>query len=311
VSHSSVRTMKSKPLVTIIINNYNYAKFVGEAIESALAQTYDRVEVVVVDDGSTDASRGVIARYGDRIVAVMKENGGQASAFNAGFAASTGEIICFLDSDDLFLPAKVSEVADRFDRNPEIGWCFDPVQEFDSRSGERRAPSAITSTGKWDARAMTAAGKQPFVRTATSGLSFRTETLARILPMPEIIRITSDNYIKHVALGLKEGWMLSQALSLQRIHGDNAYTKRVEGKERLVGRTQLLTGLCLHERSSELRRLGRNVFCRGLGMLWANGGVDADCTRLVESFLPTLSLPERSKVLMRASYWGARGVIWH
>src|ERR1700757_584817 len=67
---------------TVVINNYNYGQFLGTAIESALGQTYANTEVVVVDDGSTDDSREIIASYGDRVRAVLKSNGGQASAFN-------------------------------------------------------------------------------------------------------------------------------------------------------------------------------------------------------------------------------------
>src|SRR6516165_1862808 len=91
---------------TIIINNYNYGRFLAAAIESALNQTYVNTEIVVVDDGSTDDSRQVIVGYGDRVRPVLKANGGQASAFNAGFAASTGDVICMLDADDLFYPNK-------------------------------------------------------------------------------------------------------------------------------------------------------------------------------------------------------------
>ena len=78
------------PLVSIIVNNYNYERFVAQAIESALQQTYSPVEVIVVDDGSVDHSREIIQGYGGRIQPVLKENGGQASALNAGFAASRG-----------------------------------------------------------------------------------------------------------------------------------------------------------------------------------------------------------------------------
>src|SRR5271165_4872444 len=97
-------------LATILINNYNYGRFLRQAIDSALNQTYPNVEVVVVDDGSTDESRSIIDSYGDRISSVLKENGGQASAFNTGFAASRGEIICMLDADDFFYPDKVERV---------------------------------------------------------------------------------------------------------------------------------------------------------------------------------------------------------
>ena len=85
--------MESKPIVSIIINNYNYDRFLAEAIDSALNQTYPHVEIIVVDDGSTDNSRNIIADYGNRIVPVLKSNGGQACSFNEGFKASQGEII--------------------------------------------------------------------------------------------------------------------------------------------------------------------------------------------------------------------------
>src|SRR5687768_9956304 len=85
--------------VSIVINNFNYGEFLGEAIESALQQTYAPVEVIVVDDGSTDSSRQVISDFSS-VIPVLKSNGGQGSAMNAGFRVSTGAIICFLDSDD-------------------------------------------------------------------------------------------------------------------------------------------------------------------------------------------------------------------
>ncbi len=106
------------PPVSILINNYNYGRFLPCAIDSVLGQTYGNIEVIVVDDGSTDNSREVIRRYGDRIIPVLKANGGQASAFNAGFRNSHGEIICFLDSDDFYLPAKVERMVNLFQQNP-------------------------------------------------------------------------------------------------------------------------------------------------------------------------------------------------
>src|SRR5579871_1853260 len=104
------------PLVSILINNYNYDRFLSNAIDSALAQTYPNVEVLVVDDGSTDNSRRIISEYGDRIIAILKENGGQASSFNAGVSAAGGDILCFLDADDFFYPEKVARVVKAFDQ---------------------------------------------------------------------------------------------------------------------------------------------------------------------------------------------------
>ncbi len=106
--------MAGIPLVSIIINNYNYGRFLAEAIDSALIQTHSRIEVIVVDDGSTDDSRAIIAGYGNRINTILKENGGQTSALNAGFAVSHGDLVCFLDSDDRLLPTAIEEAVRLF-----------------------------------------------------------------------------------------------------------------------------------------------------------------------------------------------------
>lgn len=115
------------PLVSVLINNYNYGRFLHEAVDSILNQTYSNIEVIVVDDGSTDNSQAVIAGYGDCLIPVLKKNGGQASTFNTGFSISQGKIICFLDSDDVFLPNKVESVVEIFSSFPEAGWCFHPL----------------------------------------------------------------------------------------------------------------------------------------------------------------------------------------
>lgn len=96
--------MAVSPLVSIIINNYNYGRFLQESIRSALGQDYEKVEVIVVDDGSTDNSRQIIESKGNTITAVLKPNGGQASAYNAGFKVCHGELVIFLDSDDTLFP---------------------------------------------------------------------------------------------------------------------------------------------------------------------------------------------------------------
>jgi glycosyltransferase involved in cell wall biosynthesis len=96
---------------SIVIANYNYGHFVSRAIESALAVDWPNVEVVVIDDGSTDNSREVIESYRDRISAIFQENAGQRSANNVAYAATTGDLIIFLDADDVLAPELAQEVA--------------------------------------------------------------------------------------------------------------------------------------------------------------------------------------------------------
>ena len=98
------RLLATRPTISVVIPNFNYASFVGAAIDSALNLDWPAVEVIVVDDGSTDSSRDVLAGYGGRIVTILQANAGQLVACNKGFAASRGDIVIFLDSDDLLHP---------------------------------------------------------------------------------------------------------------------------------------------------------------------------------------------------------------
>lgn len=98
------------PLISIIITNFNYAPYLGAAIGSALGQTDERVEVIVVDDGSTDGSRDVIAEF-PAVTAIFQDNQGQTGAAMAGLAIARGDIILFLDADDGLVPHAAAEIA--------------------------------------------------------------------------------------------------------------------------------------------------------------------------------------------------------
>lgn len=101
--------------VSIVIRNHNYGGFLRDALDSALAQTHDAVEVIVVDDGSTDNSRDILEEYGSRIRAILQSNQGEGAGINAGFAAASGDIVIFLDSDDVLAPDTAARVAALWD----------------------------------------------------------------------------------------------------------------------------------------------------------------------------------------------------
>src|SRR5579862_1223696 len=112
--------MVTNPLLgTVIVNNYNYGRFLRDAIDSALCQSYRHKQVIVVDDGSTDNSRDVMATYKDQIIAIAKENEGQASAFNLGYAHSRGDVVVFLDADDLLMPTALEKAVAVF-QDPNV-----------------------------------------------------------------------------------------------------------------------------------------------------------------------------------------------
>src|SRR6266481_4406279 len=106
--------------VSVIIPVFNGAARVGRAIESVFAQRYDgAVEIVVVDDGSTDGTRAALAQYGGRIIVVADENRGAAAARNAAVRASRGEYIALLDDDDVWLPDKLARTVAALERDPQ------------------------------------------------------------------------------------------------------------------------------------------------------------------------------------------------
>lgn len=118
-----VTTMPTEflPLVSVVIPAYKCASYLAAAIDSALAQTHSPVEVIVVNDGSPDDTDEVVKPYVGRLTYIKQENRGLSAARNAGFRASHGEFICFLDADDVLLPDKITRQLEVFRREPDLG----------------------------------------------------------------------------------------------------------------------------------------------------------------------------------------------
>lgn len=295
----------SFPLVSILINNYNYGCFIAEAIESALNQTYPHVEVIVVDDGSTDNSHEIIKKYEGKIIPILKENGGQASAFNVGFAASRGEIICFLDADDLFVPEKVAEIVEIFNQHPQVDWCFHPLEYVGADLTSDFSETYTGSSGIYDLRSSIQRGKLrgklPF-GTATSGMCLRRSLQDKILPMPETIRITSDDYIKYLAFGLSPGFVSLKKLAIQRIHGNNAYTFQKD-KINLRIKIQLLTAYWITTNFPAFRKFGNNIFSLGMGLSWRYREQNPENSDLIKNYLASTPILDKIEMYARAMYY--------
>ncbi|HEY9892732.1 MAG TPA: glycosyltransferase [Candidatus Sericytochromatia bacterium] len=308
--------MKDNPLFSIAINNYNYARFLPEAIDSALKQTYPHTEVIVVDDGSTDNSREIIASYGDKIIPVFKDNGGQASAFNAGFAASRGDIICFLDADDAFVPEKAAQVVEAFGAREDSGWCFHSLKWVDAdgktsinkNSHEDSSINQISHESpirEYDLREHIKKGKLKDKLDnlpSTTGLCFTRSLLQQILPMPEAKRIgLNDGYLEFTAIGLSKGMILDQELALYRVHGSNAYSQRKDS-QKVQARISTLTAYWMRTKFPEFSKFTNNLLATGLGMYGRAGGVEAECQEFVKRYLSSVTLPEKFEIYTRALY---------
>jgi len=128
------------PLVSFIIPTHNYGHYLLEAIESALAQTYDNFELIVVDDGSTDGTRQLIEPLRDRLRYVRRNQGGPSAARNTGIMASRGQLIAFLDADDVWLPHKTALQVSYLVEHPEVGLVCGRTQAMEDN--DRRRPGA-------------------------------------------------------------------------------------------------------------------------------------------------------------------------
>ncbi|MBF0226603.1 MAG: glycosyltransferase [Desulfobacterales bacterium] len=126
------------PKVSVIIPTFNRAWAVKKAIDSVLAQDFKNFELIVVDDGSYDSTKEILKSYGDKIITITQDNTGVSSARNKGIKLSQSEFISFLDSDDIWLPQKLSEQIKFFDLNPEALIC--QTEEIWIRNGVRVNP---------------------------------------------------------------------------------------------------------------------------------------------------------------------------
>jgi glycosyltransferase involved in cell wall biosynthesis len=289
-----------KPLVSVIINNYNYERFVGEAIRSALRQTYDHIEVVVVDDGSIDDSRAVIEGYRKEVVTVFKPNEGQASAFNAGFARSSGEIICLLDADDLFLSNKVEKIVEAY-ADQSTGWCFHPLQSVDAAARPIAGPPDVRyATGRYDFRSQYMRGKPVFWAAPTSGLTFRRRLLEKLLPMPRHIRITADNFLTFSTPAFAPGFYISECLSQQRIHGANAYTAKEDPLYKATVQLSIARGL--RDSLPDLEKLSNRLFANALAAKWTAGADFQKLSDELKEYLGNCSFAERVELLARMAH---------
>jgi glycosyltransferase involved in cell wall biosynthesis len=224
--------MSSRPLLaTVIINNYNYGRFLRAAIDSAIGQSYKPLEVIVVDDGSSDSSRDIIRSYGVQLVSIFKENGGQASALNVGYSHSHGDIVIFLDSDDVLLPRIVSQVVGVFDSQPDIvrvQYGMDIIDAQGMMTGTRLPPRHL-QLPRGDLRRQVMTFPDDMTWMATSGNAFATRVIREIFPIPEQpFRILADFYLSHVTPLFGPLEFLDEIGAHYRVHGANSYVQSSE-----------------------------------------------------------------------------------
>jgi hypothetical protein len=270
------------PLISVVICNYNYGRFVGQAIESVFQQTYPRVELIVVDDGSTDESHSVIRAYGDRIKSVFQPNQGQGPALSAGIALAKGEFISLLDADDYFHPDKLQLVVNAFLTHPNWVQITHPWIVVD-REGTRRGRSSMTHSIGDVTQLLLDWGKYGWG--ITSSLSYRQSALAQLVPIPSVPK-AADIHLTTGAPFQGEVGALPEHLMFYRIHGKNrcAHSGNVE--------------YFLQQREGTAACINRAVHRAGLSAQFDLArDVDYRCFRAVIQPIP---LTERIAILVRS-----------
>jgi glycosyltransferase involved in cell wall biosynthesis len=206
-------------LASVVIPCYNYGRYVADAINSALAQTYSNVEVIVVDDGSIDNSLEVINTFGNRVCVLSQPNRGHAAAENAGFARASGDVVMFLDADDLLYPTAVERVISQFDADTSKVQFYLEVVSEDKVSRGYTEPRKMSAESDIE-RLLFLFGAYP--SPPTSGNAYARAFLQRVLPFPEKEFLgATDNYVMVLAPLYGRVRICNEVLGAYRLHGKN------------------------------------------------------------------------------------------
>ena len=210
----------NRPYLTAIVGTYNQGSFLAEAIESVLAQDFPTgdMDILVVDDGSTDTTPQIATRYADRVRYIRKTNGGQASVFNLGFAEARGDIIAMLDGDDVWLPGKVRAMVEEFDRHPEASLVYHPYQIWDPVKGICFNTEFHPVSGFIPDRLTDLLTYGDF---GTCGMALRKQALQKILPVPESLVVYADLYVVCLMIFVAPVAARAEHLTRYRQHEDN------------------------------------------------------------------------------------------
>jgi len=214
------------PLITVIVDTFNHEKYIEKALKSIFEQEYPRddFEVIVVDDGSTDRTPIILRQFAGQVQIVEKQNGGQASAFNAAIPLARGEIVAFLDGDDWWAKDKLHSLTTAFSANPLVGVVGHGFYEFDEN--ERHVKAVVPEFGSYVTIEDKSDGiefSQKMCFFGTSRLAIRRHVLNMVGPIPETLVVEADEYLSTVAIAKSRGVMLQQPLTFYRLHADNLY----------------------------------------------------------------------------------------
>lgn len=221
----SLPRLSSRPSVSVLIANYNYGHLIADAIDSALSQSYTPREVVVFDDGSTDSSCQVVNSYiarGEPVLLLRGQHRGMAAGLNAAFEAASGDILCFLDADDYFLPGKIESVVAAFLAHPNAGFAIHRAQRVDIEGRRRGIFPLLGSLPRGDCADIMVENQGILMGLPpTSNLSLRSQVAEHIFPIPEYLFGYAEQFLHRIAPFCTSICPIDESLSVWRLHTRN------------------------------------------------------------------------------------------
>ncbi len=242
-----------KPLVSVIIPNYNYSRYIAEAIDSVLNQTYSNIEVIVVDDGSKDNSEEVIRGYGSEIVSIFQQNRGVSAARNAGVEKSRGIFICFLDADDSWFRTKVESQLARFE-DEQIGLAHVGVEEIDA-NGNPLGQNLDGMEGLVSKELLLF--ERPVILGGGSGVMIRRSVFDEVGGFDTRLSTSADWDFSYQVSSRYQVGFVNEVLLRYRIHGSNMHSNiRVMERDMLIGYRKAFAGRSEVDRSLRRKSYG-------------------------------------------------------
>lgn len=240
--------------VSVIIPTYNYGRFIGEAIKSVLEQTYPIAEIVVVDDGSTDNTKEVVASFGEKVRYISQKNSGVSAARNNGIKNSSGNFIALLDADDAWFAEKIERQMAKFVEGGEIGLVHCGMREFNTETNETIKLLLEGSEG-WVANGLLLFEK-PVVTVSGSAIMVSRKAFEAVGGFDSNLKIFEDwDFCYRVASKFKVGFV-AEPLVNYRHHGNNTHlnVKEMEHSFRIAWNKAFKTN------DEKILRLRRRAF---------------------------------------------------
>jgi glycosyltransferase involved in cell wall biosynthesis len=284
----TTKTTRDRPFISVVIDNYNYGDFVAAAVESALRLDRRVVEVIVVDDGSTDRSRDALHPFADCVHLVFKRNGGQASALNTVFACSRGDWVAFLDADDVLLEDFSAIVCRHAAPDvAKITWQMPIIGPDGNRTGQSLPPPDNHSL----LNTLCRFGPLSFTCSPCSGNVWARGFLKAMMPIPEhVFRRGADGYLLQTSVIYGRTVVATCPGSAYRRHGANYLAAKSEFEVR-----DILRDRYVHLAEVVARHLRRNNV-RFTPESWHHG--HWEMLDKIESAVDTLITPDAHVILV-------------